>query len=86
MMFACTMLGLALHLVFPDVPMSILALCIAAPAVALALSAPLTAIVLVLIVGSSNPDMMALIVLSAGVGVLVGGAVRQAIPRHRPVA
>jgi H+/Cl- antiporter ClcA len=82
-MFACTTLGLALHLLFADVPLSILTLCIEGPAVALALSAPLTAIILVLIVGGSSPDMMALIVLSTGVGVLVGGAVRQVIAGNR---
>jgi H+/Cl- antiporter ClcA len=78
-MFTCTMLGQALHLTFPDVPQSILVLCIEGPAVALALSAPLTAIVLVLIVGSSSPDTMALSVLSTAVGVLVGGALRQVL-------
>jgi H+/Cl- antiporter ClcA len=80
-LFSCTTLGLALHLVFLDVPMSIMALCIEGPAVALALGAPLTAIVLVLIVGSSTPDMMALIVLSTAVGSLVGGTVTRAITR-----
>jgi H+/Cl- antiporter ClcA len=79
-MFACTMLGLALALVFPGLPLSILVLCIEGPAVALALGAPLTAIVLVLIVGSSSPDTMALIVLSTAVGVLVGTAARRALP------
>jgi H+/Cl- antiporter ClcA len=78
-MFACTMLGLALALLFPDVPLSILVLCIEGPAVGLALGAPLTAIVLVLIVGSSSPDTMALIVLSTAVGVLAGGAVKRAM-------
>jgi H+/Cl- antiporter ClcA len=78
-MFACTMLGLVLALLFPGVPLSILVLCIEGPAVALALGAPLTAIVLVLIVGSSSPDTMALIVLSTAVGVLVGGAMKRAI-------
>ena len=34
-MFACTMLGLAIHVIFPDVPLSILVLCIEGPAVAL---------------------------------------------------
>jgi len=78
-MFACTMLGLALRLIFPDVPESILVLCIEGPAVALALGAPLTAIVLVVIVGSWSPDTMALIVLSTAVGVLVGTRVNQLI-------
>ena len=78
-MFACTMLGLALRLMFPDVPESILVLCIEGPAVALALGAPLTAIVLVVIVGSWSPETMALIVLSTAVGVLVGTHVNQTI-------
>jgi H+/Cl- antiporter ClcA len=82
-MFACTMLGLALDLIFPGVPLSILVMCIEGPAVGLALGAPLTAIVLVLIVGSSSPDTMALIVLSTAVGVLVGGAVNRALVRMR---
>jgi H+/Cl- antiporter ClcA len=82
--FACTMLGMALHLVFVDVPLSILVLCIEGPAVALALSAPLTAIVLVVIVGSSSPDTMALIVLSTAVGVLIGGAFKRIQARNLP--
>jgi len=77
-MFACTMIGLALHLVFADVPLSILVMCIEGPAVAVALGAPLTAIVLVLIVGSSSPDTMALTVLSTAVGVLVVGWLKRA--------
>ena len=79
-MFACTMIGLALALIFPGVPLSVLVLCIEGPAVALALGAPLTAIVLVVIVGGSSPDTMALIVLSTAVGVLVGGAVKRVVP------
>jgi H+/Cl- antiporter ClcA len=78
-MFTCTMLGLALALMFPGVPLSILVLCIEGPAVGLALGAPLTAIVLVLIVGSSSPDTMALIVLSTAVGVLAGSAAKRAM-------
>jgi H+/Cl- antiporter ClcA len=81
-MFACTTLGLALALLFPGVPLSILVLCIEGPAVGLALGAPLTAIVLVLIVGSSSPDTMALIVLSTAVGVLVGASVKRAMARQ----
>jgi H+/Cl- antiporter ClcA len=81
-MFACTMLGLALALVFPGVPLSILVLCIEGPAVGLALGAPLTAIVLVLIGGNSSPDTMALIVLSTAVGVLVGGTLKRVIAKR----
>lgn len=81
-MFACTMLGLALHLVFTDVPQSVLVMCIQGPAIAVALGAPLTAIVLVLIVGNSSPDTMALTTLSTAVGVLIIGALRRARARR----
>ena len=47
------------------------------------MGAPLTAIVLVVIVGGSSPDTMALIVLSTAVGVLVGG-VEACRSRHDP--
>lgn len=82
LLFACTMLGLAMHLVFPTVPTSILVLCIEGPAVALALSAPLTAILLVAVVGTSDADTVALIVLSTVIGLLVGAAAKQAMARH----
>jgi hypothetical protein len=52
---------------------------IEAPAVALALRAPLTASILALISGSWSPDSMTLIVLSTGVGVLVGGMANRAM-------
>ena len=78
-LFTCTMVGLALQLLFPSVPMSILVLCIEGPAIALALSAPLTAILLVSVIGTSDPETIALLVLSTVVGLLVGGAIKRAI-------
>ncbi|MBV9580514.1 MAG: chloride channel protein, partial [Chloroflexi bacterium] len=82
LLFSCTMLGLALGLLFPTVPSSILVLCLEAPAIALALNAPLTAILLVTVIGTSNPDMIALMVLSTVIGLLVGAAARQAVARR----
>ncbi len=82
LLFACTMLGLALGLVFPTVPLSILVMCIEAPAVALALNAPLTAILLVAVVGTSDPDSVALMVLATVVGLLAGSAFKQAAARR----
>ncbi len=76
------MIGLALHLLFPAAPLSILILCIEGPAVALALSAPPTAILLVAVIGTSDPDTIALLVLSTVVGLLLGAAVKQAIARR----
>jgi H+/Cl- antiporter ClcA len=79
LLFACTMLGLALNLVFPTVPTSLLVTCLEGPAVAMALQAPLTAIILVSVVGTSGADALALVVLSTVVGLLTGSAVRQAL-------
>ncbi len=76
-LFACTMIGLALSLVFPTVPVGIFVLCTMAAVVTLALGAPLTAILLVIVIGSANPNMSALLVLSSVVALILGITVRQ---------
>jgi H+/Cl- antiporter ClcA len=81
-LFASTTIGLALHILFPGVPQSLLVMCIEGPALALALSAPLTAILLVVVVGTATPNEIALIVVSTVVGLLVGAAVKEAIARR----
>ena len=75
--FTCTMIGLALSLVFPGVPVGIFVLCIMAAVITLALGVPLTAILLVIVIGTTNQDMMALIVLSSVVALIIGMSVRQ---------
>jgi H+/Cl- antiporter ClcA len=85
-LFACTMVGLALHLLFPAVPLSLLVLCIEGPAVALALSAPLTAILLVALVGTANANELALLVLATAVGLLVGTALKEALAQRAALA
>jgi H+/Cl- antiporter ClcA len=81
-LFACTTIGLALEILFPSVPQSLFVLCIEGPAVALALSAPLTAILLVVVVGTANPNEVALIVVSTVVGLLVGAGVKEVMARR----
>jgi len=71
------MIGLALSLVFPGVPVGIFVLCIMAAVITLALGVPLTAILLVIVIGTTNQDMMALIVLSSVVALIIGMSVRQ---------
>jgi H+/Cl- antiporter ClcA len=73
-LFACTMVGLAFSLLFPWVPASIFVLCIEVGAFTLMLAAPLTAILLVAVVGTSDPYTIALLVVSAVVALLVGSA------------
>lgn len=71
-LFAGTMFGLALSLMFPTVPVSIFVLCIEAAAISLMLRAPLTAVLLVSVVGTATPNEGALIVLSSVTAMIVG--------------
>ncbi len=75
--FTCTMIGLALSLTFPGVPVAIFVLCLMAAVITLALGVPLTAILLVIVIGTTNQEMMALIVLSSVVALIIGMTVRQ---------
>jgi H+/Cl- antiporter ClcA len=75
--FICTMIGLALSLVFPAVPVGIFVLCIMAAVVTLSLGAPLTAILLVFVITSANQNMLALLVLSSVIALIFGIIVRQ---------
>lgn len=81
-LFACTMFGLALSLLFPGVPVSIFVLCIEAATITLALRAPLTAILLVAVIGTADPNEIALLVVSSVVALIVGGGVQRLIARH----
>ena len=76
-LFSCTMFGLALSLLFPAVPVSIFVLCIEAAAITLALRAPLTAILLVSVIGTADPNEIALLVVSSVVALIVGGSIQR---------
>jgi H+/Cl- antiporter ClcA len=75
--FTCTMIGLALSLVFPGVPVGIFVLCILAAVITLALGAPLTAILLVAVMGAANQNMTVLVVISSAVALIIGVEIRQ---------
>jgi H+/Cl- antiporter ClcA len=82
LLFSCSMIGLALHLLFPDAPLGVQVMCIEAAAMTVALSAPLTAILLVAVIGTANQDTLALITLSAVVGILLSVALKKAMERR----
>jgi H+/Cl- antiporter ClcA len=71
-LFASTMIGLALNLLFPFLPVSIAVLCIEAAALALAMGAPLTAIILVATVGTADATMLLLLTISSVTAVILG--------------
>jgi len=76
-LFAATMVALALHLLFPTVPLSILVLCSESATVGLLLGAPLTAILLVAVVGTYNPYSIALMCLSTAMAMFVGAGFKR---------
>lgn len=81
-MFASTMIALALNRLFPTIPMSLLVLCIESATLGLLLGAPLTAILLVAVVGTYNPYLIALMCLSTSTAMFMGAGFKQMIARH----
>lgn len=78
--FSSTLIGLALNLIFPGVPVSILVLCIEAAPLTLALGAPLTSILLVAVVGTADQYTVVLLVISAVTAMLISAAVKEREP------
>jgi H+/Cl- antiporter ClcA len=82
MLFSCTMFALAINLLFPGVPIAICVICIEGAALSLALGAPLTAILLVATIATANPYEVALLALSAVVGLLMGVIVKYLVAQR----
>ncbi len=74
--FACTMIGLALSLMFPGIPVGIFVCCLEVAVITLALGVPLTAILLIAVLSSVNQNLLALLVVSAVVAMILGFLVR----------
>jgi len=72
LLFSCTMFALAINLLIPSVPIAICVVSIEGAALSLALGAPLTAILLVATIATSNPYETALLALAAVVGLFMG--------------
>ena len=75
--FSSTLVGLALSLVFPGTPVAILVLCVEAAALTFALGAPLTSILLIMIVGTADQNMIVLLTLSAVTAMLIAAQVKK---------
>jgi H+/Cl- antiporter ClcA len=76
-LFSCTMVAMALSLLFPAIPVSILVLCTEAAAVSLLLNAPLASILLVAVVGTADPYLIALMCLATVTSMFVGFGVKR---------
>jgi H+/Cl- antiporter ClcA len=81
-LFSCTMVAMALSLIFPTIPVSILVLCIESAAVALMLNAPLTAILLVAVIGTADPYLISLMCLSTATAMFLGLGVKRLMARR----
>lgn len=82
-LFSCTMFGLALSLLFPGIPVSIFVLCIEAATLTMALGAPLTSILLVVVIGTADANEVALLVLSSLVALIVGESIKRIMAQRR---
>ncbi len=76
-LFSSTMIGLAINQVFPEVPVSICVLCIEASTLALALRAPLTAILLVAVVGTADSITVLLITISSVTAMILAAEIQR---------
>ncbi len=76
-LFSSTMIGLAINQIFPAVPVSICILCIEASALALALGAPLTAILLVAVVGTADSITVLLITISSVTAMILADGIKR---------
>jgi H+/Cl- antiporter ClcA len=81
-LFASTMVGLALSLAFPGTPVAIFVLCVEAATIAFALGAPLTAILLVVVLSSPSPYLVALVVTSVVTALVLGALLKPVIERR----
>ena len=78
-LFAAIMIGLALSLVFPGVPVNVLTACIEAAVVTLVLDAPLTSILLVAVITAADANLLELIVVAAVTAMIAGQAVKTVV-------
>jgi H+/Cl- antiporter ClcA len=76
LLFSCTMFALAINILVPSVPIAICVISIEGAALSLALGAPLTAILLVATIATSNPYEIALLALAAVVGLFMGAILK----------
>jgi H+/Cl- antiporter ClcA len=88
-LFSCTMIGLALNLAFPGLPVIIAVLCLEAAAISLVLGAPLSAILLVTVVaeaGQITPYLIALIVVATVTSMILGAILKKLMTKRKATA
>jgi H+/Cl- antiporter ClcA len=83
-LFTAVMVGLAISLIAPGVPISLLIPCLEAGVATLILRAPLTSILLVAVVSQANTDLVGLITVTTATAIILGRALQ--VVRERRAA
>ncbi len=81
-LFSAVMLGLAISLLLPAVPVGVLTTCIAAGVLTMALGAPLSSILLVSLLTAADLNLIELIVVATVTAMLAGHSIKQLIARR----
>ncbi|MEN6342730.1 MAG: chloride channel protein [Methanospirillum sp.] len=84
--FACTLIGLALNLLVPGIPAGVFVLCIEAGALAVAMGIPLTSVLLVALVSGADQDMIVLLVVSIATAMLLSAEAMKRVEARRVIA
>lgn len=83
-LFSCTLVGFAFGLLLPGIPVAVFVLCIEAGAIAVTMGAPLTAILLIAVVGTADQDTIVLLVLSVATVLLLSAEAMKRLAARRP--
>jgi H+/Cl- antiporter ClcA len=81
-LFAATMVALAISLLFPSVPVALLFTCTVAATIAIVLSAPLAAILLTLVIATSNTYELGYMSLATATALIIGATFKQRMARR----
>lgn len=81
-LFASAMVALCISLLFPSVPIALLFTCTVASTIALVLGAPLAAILLTVVIATSNTYELGYICLATATALVIGAIVRQRIAQR----
>ena len=84
-LFTCTMVGLAFSLLFPGIPVGIFVMCLEVAVMTLSLGVPLTAILLVAVLGAGFEYYMGLLVLSSVVAMLIGVMLKELQEKRKTI-
>ena len=82
-LFTCAMIGLALGLTFPSIPVSIFITCIEAATIAVVLGVPLSAVLVVFVINSGDQYSVALLVIAVVTAMIFGAQLKRFMSQRK---